>query len=232
MPESATDRPTSATEKMFLLTKQSKYFYDADAVRESATTPWHALGGANKGPYQAYSENETTGRNLRNWWRVVGEPFPDAHFATFGTKWIEPCIKAGTSERGSCAECGSPWERVVEKGDLIQTGHTSKDPPKYKIDGGGDRGAKVFSSVPPGMAYQNTTLGWQPTCKCTFMCDDNVVEYQGDPIPCLVLDPFAGSGTVGVVCLKLGRSFVGLELKAEYTEMANKRVFNSGSLLA
>src|SRR6185312_14334440 len=33
MPESVYDRPTSAHEKIFLLTKQEKYFYDSDAVR-------------------------------------------------------------------------------------------------------------------------------------------------------------------------------------------------------
>jgi len=39
-----------------------------------------------------------------------------------------------------------------------------------------------------------------------------------------VLDIFAGSGTVGVVCHKLGRRFVGIELKPEYAEMARKRI--------
>ena len=37
MPESVTDRPTSAHEKMFLLSKAAKYFYDNEAERERAT---------------------------------------------------------------------------------------------------------------------------------------------------------------------------------------------------
>ena len=37
MPESVTDRPTSAHEHVFLLTKRATYFYDADAVREDVT---------------------------------------------------------------------------------------------------------------------------------------------------------------------------------------------------
>lgn len=36
MPESVTDRPTSAHEYLFLLTKAARYFYDAEAVREPA----------------------------------------------------------------------------------------------------------------------------------------------------------------------------------------------------
>jgi DNA modification methylase len=39
-----------------------------------------------------------------------------------------------------------------------------------------------------------------------------------------VLDPFFGSGTVGVVCLELNRRFVGIELKPEYVEIARKRI--------
>lgn len=39
-----------------------------------------------------------------------------------------------------------------------------------------------------------------------------------------VLDPFFGSGTVGVVCNDLGRPSVGIELKAEYADLARKRL--------
>jgi DNA modification methylase len=40
----------------------------------------------------------------------------------------------------------------------------------------------------------------------------------------LVLDPFTGSGTVGVVALRHGRNFVGTELNAEYAEIAERRI--------
>ncbi len=40
----------------------------------------------------------------------------------------------------------------------------------------------------------------------------------------MVLDPFFGSGTTGEVCVKTGRQFVGLELSAEYAEVARKRL--------
>ncbi|MBQ1348485.1 MAG: site-specific DNA-methyltransferase [Aeriscardovia sp.] len=40
----------------------------------------------------------------------------------------------------------------------------------------------------------------------------------------LVLDPFAGSGTTGVVALKYGRRFIGIELEPRYAEMAQKRI--------
>jgi DNA modification methylase len=42
-----------------------------------------------------------------------------------------------------------------------------------------------------------------------------------------VLDPFFGSGTVGEVCIKLRRKFVGIEIKPEYVDIAKKRVGSS-----
>lgn len=40
----------------------------------------------------------------------------------------------------------------------------------------------------------------------------------------LILDPFMGSGTTGVACVKEGRSFIGIELDEEYFEIACKRI--------
>ncbi len=60
MPESVTDRPTSAWESIFLLTKSARYFYDAEAVEEG--------------------QAEST-RNQRNVWHLSPEPYSKAHFA-------------------------------------------------------------------------------------------------------------------------------------------------------
>ncbi len=47
----------------------------------------------------------------------------------------------------------------------------------------------------------------------------------------LVLDPFAGTGTVGVVSLRHQRNFVGCELNPEYAEMARARIANDAPLM-
>ena len=60
----------------------------------------------------------------------------------------------------------------------------------------------------------NTTLGWQPTCDCD----------AGEPVPCIAIDPFSGSGTVGKVCAALGRDYIGIDLSAEYNDMALERI--------
>jgi DNA modification methylase len=165
MPESVTDRPTSAHEHLFLLSKGPRYFYDADAIREPHTVPlaerreritsgerrpgdfarsFEAGNGDGDGNSRGYPEG---GRNRRNVWTVATQPYSEAHFATFPPKLIEPCILAGAPEGG------------------------------------------------------------------------------------VVLDPFAGSGTTGMVALRHGRSFIGCELNPTYVEMARRRICDDAPLL-
>jgi site-specific DNA-methyltransferase (cytosine-N4-specific) len=120
MPESVKDRPTRAHEYLFMLTKSERYLYD----------------------YQAMQEVGLNGkfRNRRSVWDVNTQGFPGAHFATFPTTLIEPCILASSK---------------------------------------------------PG-------------------------DY--------VLDPFFGSGTVGVVCIQQDRRYVGIELNPKYVDIAAERL--------
>jgi len=42
--------------------------------------------------------------------------------------------------------------------------------------------------------------------------------------PCVVLDPFSGSGTSGEAAISLGRSYIGIDISAEYRQMAEDRI--------
>jgi DNA modification methylase len=114
MPESVTDRPTKAHEYLFLLTKNAKYYYDHEAVKEACSPDMvrrAALGhtrGAN-GKVDASRQDATTlrgdaakvidvnnGRNMRDVWSIATQPFKGAHFATMPEKLVEPCIFAGS----------------------------------------------------------------------------------------------------------------------------------------
>jgi 16S rRNA G966 N2-methylase RsmD len=62
-------------------------------------------------------------------------------------------------------------------------------------------------------------IGWEPSCTCHLA--------EADPLPtrpCLVLDPFGGSGTTGMVASRMGRSYVLCELSPKYVEIAKKRI--------
>lgn len=62
---------------------------------------------------------------------------------------------------------------------------------------------------------ERKTVGWKPSCRC---------PDAGPAEPAVVLDPFAGSGTTGVVALRYGRRFLGIELNAEYRALAWERL--------
>jgi len=165
MPESVTDRPTSAWEHVFLLSKSARYYYDADAVREIAIEGTdigllrgrsfespdflsaHAPSIARRIAEGVDSLTAGTGtRNMWNYWLLGPEPFPEAHFAVYLTEIPRRAILAGSRE-----------------GDTV-------------------------------------------------------------------LDPFSGSGTTGVVALRHGRRYVGIELSEEYVAMSRRRIVGDAPL--
>jgi hypothetical protein len=229
MPESVTDRPTKSHEYLFLLSKSATYHYDADAVREPHTSkddfeqrwggkvrhhterPNNGATDAKGGGIYAMGFHEA-GRNRRSVWTIATKPYPGAHFATFPEALVEPCILAGSSAAGACATCGSPWERVVEKGapmDLSGVQHRGVgDDPTATLRN--DVGGVVDRSNGQEWArwkaaHPDVTLGFRPTC-----------AHAGDPVPCVVLDPFAGTGTVGVVAQRLSRRALLIDLNPDY----------------
>lgn len=124
------------------------------------------------------------------------------HFAVYPEKLVEPCILAGTSERGCCPGCGAPWQRIVDyhrdgkdwrSGDMLVKG----------------RGAEVRQPDIP-----RNTIGWEPTCKCG----------HEDTVPGTVLDCFAGTSTTGVVAQKLGRRGIMIEASLDYLALSKKRL--------
>jgi len=110
MPESVRDRCTKAHEYLFLLSKNERYHYDADAIAEEAsgrscgnkTYKYDGLPGhETKHGILAVADKEWALRNRRTVWEVATQPFSEAHFATFPPALIEPCIKAGCPVGGT-----------------------------------------------------------------------------------------------------------------------------------
>ena len=122
MPESVRDRPTKSHEHIFLLTKNYKYYYDSEAIKEEA------VDGL---------------KNKRDVWPIQTKPFKGAHFAVYPPELVEPCVLAGS--------------RI---GDIV-------------------------------------------------------------------LDPFSGSGTTGVVAINNGRTYIGLELNPDYAQLSIDRIRDS-----
>lgn len=156
MPESVTDRCTKSHEYIFLLSKNSKYYFDNIAIQEDSIDP-ESHNGRRKRNDDQFTQTQTFNnyrkgfskienghlyekRNKRSVWTITTKPYRDSHFATFPEDLVKPMILAGCPEGG------------------------------------------------------------------------------------IVLDPFMGAGTTGLVAKKLNRNYIGIELNPKYAEMANKRI--------
>lgn len=232
MPESVRDRPTDAYEHILMLTKSERYYWDAEAVKEAAseTSAGNRREFRGGGTYTANRQfdaamavpNNTPGneagngsRNLRNVWTFPTQPYPEAHFATFPEELPRRCIKAATSERGACRFCGAPWERLTRAsgGTIGKSWHNHENDLEIGRRGGDDGhniAAQLYST------YRVDSLGWRPTCRCR--------GQHGKTAPCVVLDPFGGSGTTARVALELNRRPISVDLA--YQGLARKRTKN------
>ena len=222
MPESVTDRPTSSWEPIFLLSKNANYYYDAESTKETSVRAGDVAGG------MKYSAGEfgvkpswgdgvvPPTRNQRNVWTLGPEPYAEAHFATFPTEIPRRAIKAGTSEKGCCPTCLAPWVRQVDK-TPDNTGYANGP-------GGRKKEYEEHHGTLASVARWNTrTVAWAPSCDC-WTGDDQEAMNPHKPIPCIVLEPFLGSGTTLAVAAQLGRHGCGIELNPEYVKLARDRI--------
>lgn len=170
-----------------------------------------------------------------------------SHFAVFPENLVTPMILAATSEKGACKYCGAQFERIVEKVNLgdfnpaaKKTGSHDKTAPKRmanwtkrdrpfdpeKIDPKGEQFtqrrmlASTYAARDAGGAHDSPfpipkTIGWR------LPCDHPLFPVETEP--CIVFDPFAGTGTTLRVALMNGRQAIGVELSSAYIKLAHHR---------
>lgn len=231
--------------KRINLWQSADYWYDGEAIREPLQSwkiingEWQCTDGGGKAGKKQKVANKypgmegkklsgnmaegkrivpnEAGRNKRTVWTVPTEPTPFAHFATFPQKLIEPMILAGCPAK-CCAVCGAGWVRVTEitpEYQGVKDKLRQRLGPDYHMKRAGLDAIKGQGTGgnPATLPPKNITLGFRPTCTC-----------NADTRPGVVLDIFGGSGTVGLVARRLGRSFILSDLNLEYCELARKRL--------
>lgn len=230
MPSSVKDRPTTDHEYIFILSKRQRYFWDAEAVKEPVAGTAHSRGKGvhpkSAAPGSGIKANSSFSaavrglvakRNIRSVWKINSHAYPEAHFATFPPGLPERCIRAGSSQHGACSECGAPWVRVVSRptrpgvgGDVA----TSLRDGGLTVEAGLERtGMSHFRYNQWLQENPAQTVGWAPSC-----------THDADRRPCVVLDPFSGAGTTGLVAARLGREYIGLEQSTEYAQQSRERI--------
>jgi DNA modification methylase len=149
MPNSHTDRLTTAHEPIFLFTKRPNYFLDPIAIAE---------------PAKQYNGETTLIRNPRDIWSMAIGRNTTQHFATFPIEIPLRAIKAGTSAHGCCPICGAPWRRITSK-----RFHTQPDVVRAKVSKASQKGMDInngWGAAPRG-ANAIETIDWKPGCTCS-----------------------------------------------------------------
>lgn len=258
MPESVTDRPTKAHEYIFLLSKSVRYYYDAAAIKEPAsggTHPRSAAAGEYPGNAER-DDNRRRMKTPDGWDTSKGagghgsfhkEGREKGEMVGTGVGWgrlseNDPGDnRAGRGRQRKVEGPGSAMHVSRMAGREDSKPYPSKsalrDPDGDKIHGNipgrSDGGAACND---PSQLFRNKRSVWTVTTQpfkdahfATFP-PKLVIPYilAGCPERGNVLDPFAGSGTVGEVAEGLGRNSVLIEMKPEYVEMAKRRTAQGG----
>lgn len=230
MPSSAKDRFTVDFEYVYFFVKSKKYWFE-QAFEDNETgyrkDKWEhrtysgkwdkaTNGKKSNGAISEYNLNPQ-GRNKRAVWTIPTKPFPEAHFAVYPEALISPMIQAGCP-RYVCKKCGKAREKIYER--QIDFG-TEKSGTKYI-------GLNAGSLAEKRQAYRKLGYESPPRPKEIGYTDCGCnAGFEGG----IVLDPFMGAGTTAVVAKKQGKRYLGIELKQEYIDMANKRIRKIPELL-
>ncbi|MCK5127955.1 MAG: site-specific DNA-methyltransferase [candidate division Zixibacteria bacterium] len=233
MPSSVKDRFNNKWEYLFLLSKNQKYYFDLDEVREPVKDPdelryrrelrknksydlsnqWKSTRWGDKGSMS--EEQIEAGKNPGDVFEINTQAFPEAHFAVFPEKLCEKPIKAGCPEE-ICKKCGKARERIIEGTSPGAFNIRVRDVKKKRIKHT-DRKAssEEIKDYKEGITHAGIgkyMKGWTD-CNCK-------ADFESG----IVLDPFCGTGTALYVAKELRRRFIGIDIKKEYCELAEKRL--------
>jgi site-specific DNA-methyltransferase (adenine-specific) len=236
MPSSVKDRFTVDFEYFYFFTKSKKYYFQTQYEPYGLTERW---GGNNmklkpdgklaqnknasvRGNRELQWHSNPQGRIKRTVWKIQTKPFKGAHFAIFPENLVETPIKA-CCPLEICNKCNKPRVRM----EKILGYDKIND---WMVSGGCDSNGeykgkeiKDYKSAKAQMPSETKRRILKSMSKQTSFeyskCDCNVGFHKG-----VVLDPFMGAGTVGVVAKKLGVNYVGIELNKDYIKMAENRI--------
>jgi len=186
MPESVTDRPTCAHEKLFLLAKSADYYCDMAAIREPASPSLikqveEGYNGEALKDYLSASVQDASATKAR----IIGN----------ARKRID-------KQRGH----GRRHEGFNERYDNLT-------PAEQNLLGSNKR--NVWTVAPAN--FREAHFATYPPALIA------PCVLAGCPVGGVVLDPFGGSGTTGMVALEYGRRAVLCELNPDYVALIHQR---------
>ena len=254
MPESVRDRPSTAHEHIFLLTKSDRYFYDADAVRTELQPDPRGAGlhnGYSPPGQQAHRGGQSDGIKHRtdkqrghgrrhdgfnDRWDAMSKDEQQANGANLRNVWT---IATHPFPGAHFATFPPEIPRRCIKAGTSQYGACSAcgapwrrvvekekfDRPAVKLYGG------TLGHNPTGTVPGSNTRGMPDPMPVTTGWEPTCA-CNADVMPCTVLDPFGGAGTTGLVADELGRGAILIELNPEYARLAHDRIVGASPMFA
>lgn len=221
MPESVYDRPTSAHEKVWLLTKAEDYFYNHEAIREPVTGGSHARARA-------------AGTDTGVGWGRLDKLDPDQP-----DRGRDRVKTPGPNSRQNVDRVPRSRKFAPESDLRVKAKASFHEGTKGLVDTRNSRNVwsiapkayreAHFATFPPALAERCIKAG-VPALACAF-CGHALPQPKcgglcaGLPaVPGRVLDPFGGAGTVGLVADGLGLDATLIELNPEYAAMSARRI--------
>lgn len=219
MPTSQKDNFTLDYEDVFFFVKQKKYYFEqqfeqaeydgrkdtmfkgSKKYNNPEITPDGSVNTFAKEGHERWTEvNGIKMRNMRSVWRIPSESLKEEHYATYPQKLVERIIKAGCPEE-VCNKCSQPKQKLY-KG-------TGKNTMNIRVRDVKENRIKHSDRVASEKEIENYKEHFDgERIEETKQCDCNAGFHPG-----IVLDPFMGSGTTGIVARKLNRNYVGIDLQ-------------------
>lgn len=239
MPSSVKDRFTVDFEYLYFFVKNKKYWFETQYEPTALSTITRGQYGWRGREIEGIGRNQPqatekmgdrwcnpSGRNKRTVWTITTKPFKEAHFATYPEALCKTPIKAGCPEF-VCNKCGKPREKIFKSNRNIEEEKqrvgekNSNTSSRYKSEGKiltndqttGMQHRDIGPNGEVGMYNKTEFTGKYTDCNCN-------AGFSGG----IVLDPFFGAGTTGLVAMKQNKNFIGIELSEEYCKIAEARI--------
>lgn len=233
-PESCKDRPTTALEYIFLLSKSERYFYDYKAVQLPASLDTHARYARGRSDNHKWADgpgHQTIHKSMdHNMIKV-----PDSY------KGSVPGRKDGPGQERRSKKDRLPG--VNPKAMLNAPGSGVKQNESFSAaikDIVGSRNRRnsdwwfeslgmILNEEGMPLGFDVPTQGFSGAHFATF--PPRLIEpmiLAGSRPGDIVLDPFGGSGTVGEAAGKLGRQWILIDLNHEYQQYQTERTRQGG----
>ena len=222
MPSSVKDRLTNTYEHIFHFVKSRKYYYNLDAIRE----PHNGKGT----PFNIRVRDAQKGRLRLKWGNRFSasqsevERYDEKNYVTKHDLAVK---RSPASSYDDPLHFRAYHIKGKNPGDVVSIKNRIGDAHK------GEATANLFRAHPTHHSLgKNPRDFWEITTRPHPFVHFAVYPEELCIRPILsssrvgdvVLDPFVGSGTTGVVAKKLGRNFIGIDIKPEYVQIAENRI--------